>query len=184
MRKDAQIRRDTLVRVAAQMFEEEGYEVPLESIAERAGIGRGTLYRNFKDRSALILEVMRLRLAEVMEEVEREKGERDAFIRFLRRIGLLSALHAPGASWMEDDPAFVEQWHEFEKAALERFEIPLRRAKQSGQVRDDLKVEDIGIISQMLRAAAANRPPHMRDILLSRAIDLMISGIGPSTIKY
>jgi hypothetical protein len=43
MRKDAQERRARLIAVAADMFEQQGYDVPLETIAERAAIGRGML---------------------------------------------------------------------------------------------------------------------------------------------
>ena len=53
MRKDAQERRDRLIAAAADLFELQCYDVPLEAIAERAGIGRGTLYRNFRARMLL-----------------------------------------------------------------------------------------------------------------------------------
>lgn len=56
-RRDAQQRREALVRAAAECFGESGYGVALEDVADRAGVGRGTLYRNFKDRMALILAV-------------------------------------------------------------------------------------------------------------------------------
>lgn len=56
-RRDAQLRREALLNAAAVCFEREGYGVPLELVAERAGVGRGTLYRNFKDRGALALAI-------------------------------------------------------------------------------------------------------------------------------
>jgi AcrR family transcriptional regulator len=83
MRKDAQERRARLIAVAADMFEQQGYNVPLEAIAESAGIGRGTLYRNFRDRSMLVLEVVRSRLDELTAQTALMADDHDAFRFFL-----------------------------------------------------------------------------------------------------
>ncbi|MEH3045693.1 TetR/AcrR family transcriptional regulator [Sphingomonas adhaesiva] len=56
-RRDATRRREALILAAAAAFEEQGYGVAMETIAERAGVGRATLYRNFKDREALALAI-------------------------------------------------------------------------------------------------------------------------------
>lgn len=56
-RRDAQQHREALIKAAAECFAEAGYGVALEDVADRAGVGRGTLYRNFNDRMALILAV-------------------------------------------------------------------------------------------------------------------------------
>lgn len=57
MRRDAQQRREAIIAAAAACFQESGYAVALEDVADRAGVGRGTLYRNFKDRMALVLAI-------------------------------------------------------------------------------------------------------------------------------
>ena len=56
-RRDAQRRREALLNAAADRFAAQGYSVPLETIADQAGVGRGTLYRNFRDREALALAI-------------------------------------------------------------------------------------------------------------------------------
>ncbi len=56
-RRDAARRRDALIDAAATCFAEQGYGVPLETIAAAAGVGRATLYRNFDDREALALAI-------------------------------------------------------------------------------------------------------------------------------
>ncbi|WP_431312381.1 TetR/AcrR family transcriptional regulator [Sphingomonas natans] len=50
MRCDAAARREVLIDAGAHCFAEGGYLVPLGEIAARAGVERGTLYRNFRDR--------------------------------------------------------------------------------------------------------------------------------------
>lgn len=56
-RRDAQERREALISAAAMSFARDGYGIALETIADRAGVGRGTLYRNFRDRGALALAI-------------------------------------------------------------------------------------------------------------------------------
>ena len=178
MRKDAQERRARLVAVAADMFEQQGYDVPLETIAERAAIGRGTLYRNFRDRSMLVLEVVRSRLDELIAQATLIADDHDAFRFFLVRIGLLSALHASGLRGLEGDPSLKQEWQEFEIRARQLMALPLERARNAGIVRDDLSVDDIGRIAQMLQAVAVDLPPEERDSVMSRAVRLLMEGIA------
>ena len=55
LRADAQRNRDRLLAAATQAFAAEGEDVALESIAARAGVGIGTLYRHFPNRDALVV---------------------------------------------------------------------------------------------------------------------------------
>jgi AcrR family transcriptional regulator len=180
MRKDAEERRARLIAVAADMFEQQGYDVPLESIAERAGIGRGTLYRNFRDRWMLVFEVVRRRLDELIAQAELIADDRTAFRFFLIRIGLLSALHATGIRRVERDPSLQQEWHDFEVRGRQLMAMPLDRARNAGIVRADLSVDDIGRIAQMLQAVAVDLAPEERDIVISRAVQLLMEGIADS----
>ena len=54
--------RAKLIEVAAQVIGEKGYErLTLEEVARRAGMTRGAIYGNFKNREELILAVVRTR---------------------------------------------------------------------------------------------------------------------------
>ena len=54
MRADAEANRERVLDAAAEVFVERGIDAPLNLIADRAGVGKGTLYRHFVDRDALI----------------------------------------------------------------------------------------------------------------------------------
>jgi AcrR family transcriptional regulator len=54
MRADARRNRDKLVAAALQLFTENGTDVALEAVAQKAGVGVGTLYRHFPTRDALV----------------------------------------------------------------------------------------------------------------------------------
>ena len=53
-RADARRNYEKLLTAAREAFAEGGEATSLESIAERAGVGIGTLYRNFPNRQALV----------------------------------------------------------------------------------------------------------------------------------
>lgn len=57
MRADAARRRQAIVREASRLFAAQGGGVALETVAEGAGVGIATLYRNFDSRHALADEV-------------------------------------------------------------------------------------------------------------------------------
>ena len=64
-RRDAARNRALLVAAGREVFAERGLEATLDEIAERAGVGTGTAYRNFNDKHELAAEV----LAEATQQI-------------------------------------------------------------------------------------------------------------------
>lgn len=58
LRADAQQNRERILEAAREAFAQSG-EASLNSIAKKAGVGPGTLYRHFPNREALVLAVYR-----------------------------------------------------------------------------------------------------------------------------
>src|SRR3954465_13055053 len=54
LRKDAELNRQRILAAAGELFAEAGLHVTLDAVAERAGVGVGTVYRRFPDKEALI----------------------------------------------------------------------------------------------------------------------------------
>lgn len=59
VRADARRNLDALLRAAMAAFTELGVDAPMREIAARAGVGVGTLYRHFPQRSDLIKAIIR-----------------------------------------------------------------------------------------------------------------------------
>ena len=57
-RADAQRNKTHILEVASDAFAEEGINVSMDSIAKRAGVGPGTLYRHFPSREALLAALL------------------------------------------------------------------------------------------------------------------------------
>jgi AcrR family transcriptional regulator len=89
LRADAQRNRDALLLAAAAAFAENGVETSLEDIALRAGVGIGTLYRNFPTREALIEAVYRNeveRLCDAVADLQAELPPDEALAAWMQQF--------------------------------------------------------------------------------------------------
>jgi AcrR family transcriptional regulator len=58
-RSDATRNQTALLRAAMDVFNESGVDAPVREIADRAGVGVGTLYRHYPQRADLIVAVLK-----------------------------------------------------------------------------------------------------------------------------
>ncbi|MFE9411279.1 TetR/AcrR family transcriptional regulator [Streptomyces sp. NPDC006704] len=69
LRADAQRNRDKILAAAVRVFTEEGLDAHYERVAKVAGVGTGTLYRNFPTRETLIEAAYRNEVARLCDAV-------------------------------------------------------------------------------------------------------------------
>src|ERR1700685_427020 len=67
LRRDAAEHREPLLDAATQVFASQGLNASVEEIARVAGVGMGTLYRRFPTKEALIEELVRQQLVDVID---------------------------------------------------------------------------------------------------------------------
>src|SRR3954469_22582682 len=141
-RADAARNFDALIAAAREVFAEQGTDASLEEIARRAGVGIGTLYRNFPTRQDLFERVY---IGEVEDlcAVAREVAERppwDALATWLRRfIDYIATKRALLEALSTGSPVFSVCRAEMYAAGTPLFE----RAQAAGQVRADLEFDDL-----------------------------------------
>jgi AcrR family transcriptional regulator len=147
LRADAQRNIDSLLDAAKTVFGTSGVNAPAKEIADLAGVGVGTLYRHFPQRSDLVKAVF--------------KNEVDACAD---AAGTLAAAHEPGtalAQWLHRYTVFVATKRGLAPALhsgdpafdalpgyfLARFEPALgsllRDAAASGEIRADISPRDL-----------------------------------------
>src|SRR3982750_238761 len=86
LRADAARNRTRVLGVARPAFAGAGLDVGVEEIARRAGVGKGTLYRRFPTKEALVRAIFDEILADFTRVAEEAGGlpdPWDAFARFL-----------------------------------------------------------------------------------------------------
>jgi AcrR family transcriptional regulator len=64
-------RRDAILEAGLHVFAEHGFEAArLDDVAQRAGVAKGTLYLYFKDKEALLEEIVRAAISPVIGRIE------------------------------------------------------------------------------------------------------------------
>lgn len=90
-RTDAARNRAHILGVAEQGFADEGVELAMDTIARRAGVGAGTLYRHFPTREALVAAVLEERYSDLERErlaIEEERDSLRALERWLDAVSV------------------------------------------------------------------------------------------------
>jgi AcrR family transcriptional regulator len=176
VRADAQRNIDALLDAAKAVFADSGVHAPVREIAERAGVGLGTVYRHFPQRSDLVTAVFRHEVDACAEAApvlaaEHEPGE--ALARWLHRYtgfiatkrGLAAALHS-GDSAFDALPAYFQQHLRPALGSL------LESAAAAGEVRADVEPSDLLRAVANLCLPAADDAGHSQ-----RMVALLIDGL-------
>jgi AcrR family transcriptional regulator len=100
MRADARRNYDRILAAAEDVFSEQGTGASLNEVAKRAGVGPGTLYRNFPDRDALLDVLMKDwvdRIQEAADEaVASGRPPRDLLIAWFEDLVAHISVHHGG----------------------------------------------------------------------------------------
>jgi AcrR family transcriptional regulator len=169
-RADAQRNVDALVEAARTVFATSGVEAPAKEITDLAGVGVGTLYRHFPQRSDLVKAVVESgidavadagpALSAAYEPVEALTEWTHRFTELLAtKRGLASALHS-------GDPAFSELPGYFLQRLGPALAALLEAAVADSTVRDDISAEDLlHAITQLSQPVPGQGPEHNQRIV-------------------
>ncbi|AXL92894.1 TetR/AcrR family transcriptional regulator [Streptomyces sp. CB09001] len=146
LRADALRNRQRILEAARQVFEDRGLDAPLDEVAERAGVGAGTLYRRFPTRAALVEAAFEKEILQATRIAEEALHCEDPWVGFSTYFERLCSAMAADRGLSDlltlrlptsDLAAGCRDRQARAVAGL------LRQAQEAGAVRDDLVPEDI-----------------------------------------
>ena len=141
-RADARRNFDALLAAAREAFGQNGTDASLEDIARRAGVGIGTLYRNFPTRQSLFEAVYVGEVEELCREAEQVAGlpPGEALDVWLRRFVAYAATKRAISEALNRDSEMFRACREAMYAAGEPL---LERAQEAGEARRDANFDDV-----------------------------------------
>ena len=185
LRADAQRNRDKLLTTATRAFAEEGEDVALETIAERAGLGIGTLYRHFPNREALMCAAYRNEVdalcaaaADLLTSMPADQALRVWAERFADYIAAKRAMgDALRSAAGSDSPLFAETRERIRQA----LGLLLDAGAASGTLRADVDPKDVMRVINGIWYLP-NGPEWRADV--GRMLDLVIDGLRYGTATH
>ena len=174
LRADAERNRRRLLEAASDLFRERGLDVGVGEIAQRAGVGRGTVFRNFPTKEDLIAAIVVERIDEAVAAGRRRLDADDpeaALFDFLRELSgrqqndraLFEAL---ADIWLANDE--IRAAHTRMTAALEEL---LTRAQQAGTIRADVGALDVLMLLKGV-CEVGSALAHVDPMIIERQLDL------------
>jgi AcrR family transcriptional regulator len=181
--RQAEARRNDLavLEAARDVFSVLGADAPISAVAERAGVGMGTLYRRYGSKTDLLQRVCVLAMEQALAAADVALNAADPWAgltTYIRacvemRSGALAAL----AGHVD---VTAEMRATAERGIAAMTEIVLR-AHRDGSLRGDVTALDISLLIEMFSSRALNLPDlaegrNARDRLLTMALDGLRAG--------
>lgn len=168
-RADARRNFDALLAAAREVFSQQGTDASLEEVARRAGVGIGTLYRNFPTRRDLFESVYVGEVEELCTAAQTlaDRDPWEALVGWVHRfVGYVATKRAMLEALSHDSPVFRACRAEIDVAG----EPLLRRAQDAGVARADLTFDDfLRLLSGITSGTFAD--DAQRDRVLAIALD-------------
>ncbi|MDR3518010.1 MAG: TetR/AcrR family transcriptional regulator [Azospirillaceae bacterium] len=184
LRADAQRNTDALLEAALAVFATSGVDAPVREIALKAGVGVGTLYRHFPQRSDLIVGVFQHEVdacADAAPLLAAAHPPGEALARWMQRYatfiatkrGLATALHS-------GDPAFDSLPAYFRQRLEPALRGLLESATAVGEIRTDFAAEELLSAVASLCMHACNQAPEHTRRMVTLLVDGLRYGAGPA----
>ncbi len=178
MRADAQRNHELVLDAARAVISEFGTEASMEQVATRAGVGVGTVYRRFPNKEALIDELVRIMVDDLITSARAALALPDGtgMEVFLRAIGESFVVHR----------GYADKLVGYIKAGCglvlnQLMADLLEQAQQHGRLGPEVTMGDIKATTWAIRgivdASAAVAPQAWR-----RQLDIHLAGLRAPTV--
>jgi AcrR family transcriptional regulator len=179
LRRDAERNRERLLSAARELFAEKGLDVTLNDIAHHAGVGVGTAYRRFSNKTEVIdalfeegLEAIATVAHEALAEPDPWKG----LVMFLER-SLHMQFGDRGLNQIMNNAALGDTRVSEARTRIAPLITQLvERAKEQGVVRGDLDQTDV-IFMQVALSAVMDSSRSIEPDLYRRYLAMFLDGI-------
>ena len=167
--------RRALIAAAREVYAESGLSAPFSAVAKRAGVGQGSLYRHFPDRTALAVAVFE----ENVQDLERytdpdERTIDDLLDRVVDQAVVSTALIELITADLHD-PRVVPLGERFRDVVSRLVE----REQVAGHIGDHVEPEDVMMATGMLATEIARTDPELRAAVATRGRAIFRAAFSP-----
>src|SRR5579875_2368200 len=155
LRKDAERNRRRILDAARELFAERGLGVTLNDIAHHAGVGVGTVYRRFPDKTKLVDDLFEQRYAQMGALMDRAVADPDPWrgvVAFLEGALELQSRDRALHELVCAMPDGLDRVRRMRDELLPRGAELVRRAREAGDLYPDIEATDMAVFQLMVGA--------------------------------
>jgi AcrR family transcriptional regulator len=182
VRADAMRNSEKVLKAAMSVFATSGVDASVREIAAKAGVGMGTLYRHFPQRSDLIAAVVRSEVdacADAAISLAEDHDPGEALTLWMHRyVDFIVAKRGLAAALSSGSPAVDSLPAYFEMRLRPALQTLLDAAAAAGEVRGDIDPYDLLMAVARLSTAAQGVDMHGRQ-MVSILVDGLRYGASP-----
>ena len=179
LRKDAERNRQRILAAARELFAQHGLGVTLNDVAHHAGVGVGTVYRRFPEKSQLIEELFEQQIGELvalMEDALKDPDPWRGLTGFLRRNLELQTRDRAFREIVMGTPEGAQRVGQIRERMFPLGGRLVQRAKDAGALRADFQQADFPILVLML-TAIVDAAREVEPELWRRYLEIVIQGL-------
>jgi len=187
LRADAQRNIDTLLQTALAVFDSSGVDAPVREIAERAGVGVGTIYRHFPRRADLIVAALRSEVdacADGAAELAAKHGGGKALVEWVERyVAFVTTRRGLAGALTSTDPALEGLPAYFLDRLRPAVQSLLDGATAAGDIRKGIKPDELLCAVGALCAPPDSPEPPKVSRLVALFMDGLRYGAAPRAAR-
>ena len=179
-RADARRNRERVLVAAEEVFAESGLKAPVEEVARRAGVGVGTVCRNFPTKQALVEAVVGAMYETLLNQAQAALDDPDpghAFEEFVVGLSDFAVRSRALADQMANEDVFAAAASPREKV-LSAVSLLVTRAQDAGAIRADIGPGDVAMLFSGVAHATAIAG-ELRPMLRERFVRIILDGLRP-----
>ncbi|KAF0846463.1 TetR/AcrR family transcriptional regulator [Nocardia caishijiensis] len=184
LRADAARNQQRIVAAARELFAEHGLEITLDDVAERAGVGVGTVYRRFANKRALIVEVFEQHMVDFADAADAAQHNPDAWLALVEFFEYACKHLATNRGFgevvleLEEDPARFAEMRERIRPSVAAI---VDRARDTGAVHPDITTTDFFALIHMVNSFIEFAAPVNPDVW-QRYMAVALNGVRTDAV--
>ena len=178
--RQAEARRNDLavLEAARDVFGTRGADAPISAVAERAGVGMGTLYRRYGSKTELLQHLCVLAMEQGLETADEALRADDAWAGLTGYIRACVELRSGALASLAGQIEITGEMRRTADRGMTRMAEIVARARRDGSLRADVTPLDVTwLIEQFSRRAPDPVDPEEESNVRSRLLAIAIDGL-------
>ena len=163
--RQAEARRNdrAVLDAARDVFAAQGADAPISAVAERAGVGMGTLYRRYGSKTELLQRLCVMAMEQAIEAADDALGADDPWAGLCGYIRACVEMRSGALASLAGQIEATDEMRGTARRSMARTREVVNRARRAGRLRADVSALDIAwLIEQFSRRAPGPEPTRKR----------------------